>query len=62
MWLKLARRGDTISAYASADGAAWTLIGSDQLSLGDSVFVGLAVTSHQQGVLTSATFDNVAVS
>ena len=41
--------------------ANWTVVGSETISMGQKVFVGLAVTSHQQGLVNSATFDNVSV-
>jgi regulation of enolase protein 1 (concanavalin A-like superfamily) len=61
VWLKLVRSGSTITAYRSADGSAWTLIGSDTISMNQTVYVGLAVSSHQTSVLSTATFDNVSV-
>ena len=60
-WLKLVRSGNSISAYRSADGAAWTLIGSQTLAFGQTVYVGLAVCSHQAASAIGATFDNVSV-
>ena len=45
-WLRLSRSGDTITAYASADGAAWSEIGHAALdNLPRSVLIGLFVTS-----------------
>jgi hypothetical protein len=38
------------------------LIGSDTISMAQDVFVGLPLTSHNNTVLTAATFDNVTVS
>lgn len=61
MWVKLERGGDVISAYASADGVAWTLVGSETFTMGSDVYIGLAVTSHDATRLATATFDNVSV-
>jgi phosphatidylserine/phosphatidylglycerophosphate/cardiolipin synthase-like enzyme len=61
-WVKLTRSGSTITAYESADGSAWTKVGSDTFTMPSTVFIGLAVSSHVQGVLCTATFDGVAVS
>ncbi len=61
IWLKLVRSGNTISSYRSADGTAWTLIGSQTLTLGQTVYVGLAVCSHQASKAIGATFDNVSI-
>jgi hypothetical protein len=58
-WLKLTRSGATVTAYESADGQSWTKVGSDSLSLGKTIYLGLAVSSHVSGVLCSATFTSV---
>lgn len=61
-FVKLTRAGTTITAYASADGAAWTFVGSDSFSnLPSTVYVGLAVSSHVAGTLATATFASTAV-
>jgi hypothetical protein len=62
-WLALGRIGDTISAYYRASATApWTLVGRDTLAgLTFGVFVGLAVSSHVDGTLGTAVFDNVSV-
>ncbi|MDQ3486151.1 MAG: Ig-like domain-containing protein, partial [Acidobacteriota bacterium] len=60
-WVKLERRGNTITAYRSADGVAWTLVGSDTFTMGANVHVGLAVSSHVSGQLATAVFDSVTV-
>jgi regulation of enolase protein 1 (concanavalin A-like superfamily) len=60
-WVKLVRAGNTISGYESADGVAWTLVGSDTFSLGSTALVGLAVSSHVAGTNATAVFDNVIV-
>ncbi|HET7695085.1 MAG TPA: S8 family serine peptidase [Vicinamibacterales bacterium] len=60
-WVKLVRSGATISGYESADGATWTRVGGDTFTLGRSVLIGLAVSSHVAGTTAAATFDNVSV-
>jgi phosphatidylserine/phosphatidylglycerophosphate/cardiolipin synthase-like enzyme len=60
-WVKLTRSGTTFSAYESADGANWTLVGTDTISMGTAVYAGLAVTSHTVTKSATATFDNVVV-
>ncbi|MGB7161364.1 MAG: fibronectin type III domain-containing protein [Tepidisphaeraceae bacterium] len=60
-WLKLVRSGNTFSAYRSPDGTTWTKVGSASVSMGATIYVGLAVTSSQSGVLNSSTFDNVSL-
>jgi RHS repeat-associated protein len=61
VWLKLTRRGNTLSASWSADGLNWSLLGSDSVVLPASVYVGLAVSSHVNGTPLSATFAGLAV-
>ena len=60
-WVKLERRGNTISAFRSPDGVAWTLMGSDTFTMARDVHVGLAVSSHTTSQLATAVFDSVSV-
>ena len=59
-WLKLERRANTISAYRSLDGVAWTLVASDTFAMGPDIYVGLAVSSHDGTRLATATFSNLS--
>jgi O-glycosyl hydrolase len=62
-WVKLVRSGSSFQGYYSADGVTWTALGSTvTIAMGSSIFVGLAVTSHNSAALCTATFDNVSVS
>ena len=61
LWVRLVRSGDTFTAYRSTDGVAWALVGSDTIPMNTSVYVGLAVTSHDNTALATATFTNVTV-
>ncbi len=58
-YLKLTRKGNTFTAYRSANGTIWTLIGSANVSMPSTVNVGLAVCSRNSTTLNTATFDNV---
>jgi hypothetical protein len=58
-YLKLTRTGNTFTAYRSANGTTWTLIGSANVSMPSTVNVGLAVCSKNPNTLNTATFDNV---
>lgn len=60
-WLRLQRSGNTITAFKSANGTTWTQYASTTITMGTSVYVGLAVTSHNNNVLATDTFDNVTV-
>ena len=59
-WVKLERIGNTFNAYSSADGAAWTLVGTDTIPMSGTVLVGLAVSSHTTSTAALATFDHVS--
>ena len=60
-WIKLARSGNVFTMYGSVDGVNWTQLGASQtVSMAQSVYVGLAVTSRSTSSLATATFDNVS--
>ena len=61
MWVKLERRGNSITSYRSADGVTWTLVGTDTFAMGANVHVGLVVSSHVTGQLATAVFEQVTV-
>ena len=58
-WVRLTRTGDLFTGAVSPDGANWTLIGTETISMPATVYVGLAVTSHNDAALNCATFDSV---
>jgi regulation of enolase protein 1 (concanavalin A-like superfamily) len=60
-WVRLVRSGNTFQAFRSADGANWTLVGSRTISMGAAAYIGLALTSHDNGSLATAAFDQVQV-
>ena len=61
-YVKLTRQGTTFTAYRSADGGTWTKVGSETISMGATIYVGLAVSSHRDGTLADATFASTALS
>jgi regulation of enolase protein 1 (concanavalin A-like superfamily) len=60
-WVKLVRTGDTLAAYHSADGVSWTSAGTNTFVMNSTIYVGLAVTSHKNSVLSTGVFRNVSV-
>ena len=61
-WVRLDRSGNTVYAYSSPNGTAWSFVGSTLLNnLPATVLVGLAVTSHDDGVVNTSVFDNVLI-
>ncbi|MDR1190982.1 MAG: hypothetical protein LBK60_04860 [Verrucomicrobiales bacterium] len=60
-WLYLEQDGVTTRGYDSADGENWRFVGSVDLGLSGTVYLGLAATSHNNNALTVAVFDNIEV-
>jgi hypothetical protein len=61
-WVRLVRSGNTFSGFRSVDGVNWIQQGSSTtISMGATVYLGLAVTAHNNAALCTATFDNVTV-
>jgi endonuclease/exonuclease/phosphatase family metal-dependent hydrolase/regulation of enolase protein 1 (concanavalin A-like superfamily) len=60
-YVRLTRSGNTIHAYRSSNGSSWTLVGSQTISMSSTIYVGLAVTSHDQSRLAHASFTHVVV-
>lgn len=61
VWLRLVRSGSTLSGYRSSDGSSWSKIGSVSISMAKDIYVGLVVTSHDDGDLSTAKFEGVSV-
>ena len=61
-WVRLQRNGSLFTAYRSTDGRSWTVIGSDSIAMADTVYVGVAVTSHNVSAATTAVVDNLSIS
>jgi hypothetical protein len=55
-WLRVERRGDRFSAFASTDGKNWNLYAAHTLSLARMVHVGPALTSHSPQAAAKAGF------
>jgi regulation of enolase protein 1 (concanavalin A-like superfamily) len=61
IWLRIVRSGDTFAGWQSNDGEIWTNIHAVTVAMNPEVLVGLAVTSHNNGALNTAIFDNVSL-
>ncbi len=59
VWLRLVRTGNLFVAYSSPDGVAWSQISQAQITMTSEVWVGLAVTSHDNSQSSEAVFDEV---
>jgi hypothetical protein len=54
-WVKLARNGNGLTVFQSPDGFDWTLIGGPvEISMAQTVYIGLAVSSVSTSTLYSA--------
>ena len=74
-WVKLKRQGNVFTAYMSTDGMSWekfpgmlprwtdgiNATNPVAIKMPATIYVGLAVTSHAQGVLCTAHFDAVTL-
>ena len=60
-WVRLVRRGDTLTAFSSADGSAWNEIGTDVIPMNDTIYVGLAVAGWNNSQLNTSTFTDVTL-
>jgi|GEM_PF-1931544 len=62
VWLRLVRKGDTLTAYKSSDGDTWKIVGDPvNIPLPKNCYVGLAVSSGNNSQLSTSTFSNVSV-
>ena len=60
-WVRLTRSGNLFTGYVSADGNTWTVVGTATVPMAATAYVGLAVTSHAAGTLSTAVFRSYAV-
>lgn len=60
-WIRLVRSGDHFAGYASADGVIWTLVGQTDISMPQGIFVGLALTAHDNGKLNTSAIDQISI-
>jgi len=58
-WVRLVRRGDTVTAFRSQDGREWALTGKETIPLAETAYVGLALASDESGA--DVAFDHISV-
>jgi uncharacterized repeat protein (TIGR03806 family) len=61
-WVKLVRAGDTFTGFVSADGSDWRRVDRVTIPMAKKIYVGLALSAHNNSKLNSTLFDNVSVS
>jgi regulation of enolase protein 1 (concanavalin A-like superfamily) len=61
-WVRLTRAGNLITAEQSVDGVIWIVQQQKTIVMSSTIYVGLAVSSHNNAVaLSTTTFDNVTI-
>jgi regulation of enolase protein 1 (concanavalin A-like superfamily) len=60
-WVRLVRKGTTVTAYSSATGTTWSTIASRTIGLGSTAYVGIATTSHNNSATTTAAVSQVSI-
>jgi hypothetical protein len=65
LWVRLVRSGNTFTGSWAMDvngmPGTWNQLGAETAIMGSTAYVGLAVTSHQNGATVTATFDHVQI-
>jgi hypothetical protein len=62
-WVRLTRTNNVFRAYQSPDGITWTELDNPlTIDMAPTVYAGLAVCAHNNGLSCTAVFDNVYVS
>ena len=62
-WVRITRSGNVFTAEHSADGFTWETIGTQNIPMPASLYIGLALTSHSDDptVACEATFSDVTI-
>jgi regulation of enolase protein 1 (concanavalin A-like superfamily) len=60
-WVRLTRDGDEITASVSSTGSSWTTVATADVNLPSTALAGVAVSSHERGVLATGVFEHVSV-
>jgi hypothetical protein len=59
-WVKIQRDlAGNFTAYSSANGSTWDLQGTESITMGANVYIGLALTSHNAALTCQAVLTNV---
>ncbi len=58
-WIKLSREGDSIKLAVSPEGITWTKLEGGILPFTENVYVGVAVTSHDNKAICKTTVSNI---
>src|SRR5205823_828589 len=53
-WIRLKREGDIFTAYAGTNGVSWTPYATYTLAMSNTLYFGIAATSHNPATNTTA--------
>ena len=60
-WIRLKRSGNEFTGYCSKDGKTWKVYTTFTLALSEKVYLGLAVTSHNEKESAKAVFHEISL-
>ena len=60
-WVRLERIGTTVTAFISEDGEGWHEFTSATITMADSVYIGIAVTSHDAAAACTVTVEDMTI-
>ncbi len=60
-WIRLIRKGNSITAWKSPDRLTWTYLSSTTVSMASTMYVGLAITSGSTSVTSTGGFEEVTI-
>lgn len=61
-WVRLRRRGNQFLGYSSVDGITWKSVGATNISMDETLLVGLCVSSTARCTPTTVVFDSISIS
>jgi RHS repeat-associated protein len=61
-WVRLTRSGNTFTSFVSPNGLNWIQIGTQTITMAETVYIGLAASNADITPVLTATFDGVSVS
>jgi hypothetical protein len=59
--LRISRRGSTFTGYRQATDGSWIQVGTVNIAMGTNVYIGLALTSHDNTRVANAEFTDVVL-
>ncbi|HON93347.1 MAG: discoidin domain-containing protein [Phycisphaerae bacterium] len=62
VWIKIERSGTSFNCFYSTDGTKWTAMtwNPQSINLSSTVYIGLAVTSHNTAAMATAQYSNIS--